>query len=234
MKPKNLTNHLFYSASVLAAITATASAAEVVAAGESAGPPLYRKFTLGVEGGTTGIGGSFSWRFADHFGVRAGGDYLSLSDTGVKIDHIHYNATVRLLSEPLTLDYYPWQKSSFHISAGMQFNQNRLTGSADTVGTIIIGGEPFPEESVGTLKLKVEQQPVNPYLSIGGNFFYFDRAHHWAFGGELGLTYTGDPDTSLTRSGPPSTVVDAAVRRAESGSRITPKSSNGGPWRRSR
>jgi hypothetical protein len=56
---------------------------------------------------------------------------------------------------------------------------------------------------------------VNPYLSIGGNFFYFDRAHHWAMGGELGVAYTGDPDTSLKRSGPAAPLVDQAVRGAE-------------------
>lgn len=57
---------------------------------------------------------------------------------------------------------------------------------------------------------------VNPYLSIGGNFFYFDRDHHWALGGELGVAYTGDPDVSLTRSGPASPLLDAAVRVEQS------------------
>jgi hypothetical protein len=55
---------------------------------------------------------------------------------------------------------------------------------------------------------------VNPYLSIGGNFFYFDRAHRWAFGGELGVSYTGDPKVDLTRNGPPSSTIDEAVAGA--------------------
>ena len=69
--------------------------------------------------------------------------------------------------------------------------------------------------SVGTLNLKMEQELVNPYLGIGGNFFYFDRAHRWAMGGELGLAYTGEPDASLTRSGPAAPLVDQAVSRAQ-------------------
>jgi hypothetical protein len=68
---------------------------------------------------------------------------------------------------------------------------------------------------VGTLSLRVEQQPVAPYLSIGGPFFYFDHAHHWAMGGELGVAYTGEPKVSLTSSasGP---LIDAALRREQS------------------
>src|SRR5204863_2148694 len=120
-----------------------------------------------------------------------------------------YDAKIRVMSEPLTLDIYPWKKHSFHISLGLQFNQNRLTGSAQDTGTII------PPEKLGTLSLKIEQQLVNPYLSIGGNFFYFDHAHHWAMGGELGVAYTGDAKVSLTRSGPPSPLLDAGARREQ-------------------
>ena len=56
---------------------------------------------------------------------------------------------------------------------------------------------------------------MNPYLSIGGNFLYFDHAHHWALGGELGVAYTGDPRVSLTRSGPAAPLIDAAVSREQ-------------------
>jgi hypothetical protein len=71
------------------------------------------------------------------------------------------------------------------------FNQNELTGSASDGGAIGINGQ---------VSLKIQQLPVNPYLSIGGNFFYFDHAHHWALGGELGVAYTGRADVSLNGS----------------------------------
>jgi len=208
---------LFSAASLLAAavITPITNLAAEATASDQIERPLYRPFTLGLEAGTTGFGGSATWRFADHFGIRAGADYFSLSDTGYEIEGIHYNAKLRLLSEPLTLNIYPWINNSFHISVGMMFNQNRLTGTADQVGTIVIDGQPFPSVDVGKLDMKIEQKLVNPYLSIGGNFFYFDRAHRWAMGGELGVTYTGDPSVSLTRTGPDSAVIDAAVDAAE-------------------
>jgi len=183
-----------------------AGAAESTPVDDSSSLALYRPWTLGIEAGTTGAGGSLSWRFADHWGVRAGIDYLEFTDTGLAIKDLTYNAKIRVMSEPLTLDIYPWKQNSFHISVGLQFNQNRLTGTAEDAGTII------PPERIGTLSLTVEQQPVNPYLSIGGNFFYFDHAHHWAMGGELGVSYTCDPKVTLTRTGPPSALLDAAAR----------------------
>jgi hypothetical protein len=215
MKKHKQFNLVAASLLAVALVTPLAGTTGEIATTDQPEGPFYRPFTLGLEAGTTGFGGSASWRFADHFGFRAGGDYFSLSDTGYEIKGIHYNAKLRLLSEPLTLDIYPWINNSFHISAGIMFNQNRLTGTADQVGTIVIGGQPFPAVEVGRLNMKIEQQLVNPYLSIGGNFFYFDRAHRWAMGGELGVAYTGDPDVSLTRSGPPGALLDEAVSRAK-------------------
>lgn len=201
----------FCAASLIACgtIPFNTSAAEPATLEPSAESPLYRPWSLGLEAGTTGLGGFLSWRFADHWGVRSGFDYFQYCDSGFAIKDLSYNAKIRLMSEPLTLDIYPWKEHSFHVSVGMQFNQNQLTGTAEDAGTII------PPEKLGTLDLKIEQALVNPYVSIGGNLFYFDHAHHWAFGGELGVTYTGDPTVSLTRSGPPSALLDAALRYEE-------------------
>jgi len=196
-------------------------AAETPTLAEEPAPPIYWPWTVGLEGGSTGFGGSGSWRFSDHLGLRLGADYLQYSKRGVEIDNIHYDTKLRLLSEPLTLNIYPWQKHSFYLSLGMMLNQNQLTGSASGDGTIIIDGKEFTRDQVGDLNMKIHQQPVNPYLSIGGNFLYFDHAHHWALGGELGVAYTGDPTASLTRSGGASgaagILVDQAVQGAQDG-----------------
>jgi hypothetical protein len=93
-------------------------------------------------------------------------------------------------------------------------NQNELSGTASDTGTITIDGHPFPSDQVGSLTMRIKQQPVDPYLSIGGNFFYFDHAHHWALGGELGVAYTGGANVSLNRSGPANGAIDDAVSNA--------------------
>ena len=212
MQPSKL---LLYAAGVIAcaSLPFTASAAEETAPDESSERPLYRPLTLGLEGGTTGLGGFVSWRFANHWGARAGFDYLELTQHGgTEGGDLHYNATERLMSEPLTLDIYPWKKHSFHVSVGVLFNQNQLTGSSSDTGVAVIDGLAFRTERVGTINLKVEQQLVNPYLGIGGNLFYFDHAHHWAVAGELGVAYTGDAQVTLTRSGSFAPVIDASLR----------------------
>jgi hypothetical protein len=163
--------------------------------------PPYQPWTVGGEIGSTGIGVFGSWRFSDHLGVRAGVDFLQWSENNLSIGDFRYSATARLLSEPLTLDIYPWQKHSFHVSVGMLFNQNQLTGTSSGFGPVSIAGHSFDFSDVGLLNLKIQQQPVDPYLTIGGNFLYFDHAHHWALGGELGVAYTGTPIMSLTSSG---------------------------------
>jgi hypothetical protein len=178
-------------------------------------PPAYREWTMGADAGTPGLGGFGSWRFYEHLGVRAGFDYFQWTENSLNIGDLNYKAKIRLMSEPLTLDIYPWKKHSFHISAGMLFNQNQLTGDSTGLGPVTIGGEVFDFANVGSLHLKIHQQEVDPYLSIGGNFLYFDHAHHWALGGELGVAYTGGASVSLTRTGPAAPLIDAAVSREQ-------------------
>jgi hypothetical protein len=207
---KNFLAHALASALACAAHSLAAQDAVITTQPlEAPERPLYRRFTIGLEAGSTGAGASVAWRFSDHFGARGGFDYFEYSDSGLVIKSLKYDANVRLMSEPLTFDIYPWVKHSFHLSVGIMFNQNRLTGTAVDGGTI------NPPDNLGTLSLKIDQQLVNPYLSIGGNFFYFDRGHHVALGGELGVVYTGNPNVSLSssRSGPG---IDRGLRIGES------------------
>jgi len=152
-------------------------------------PPDHWPITIAGEFGTTGVGGNASYRFADHFGVRGGLDYFSYSYSG-DIEDVRYESDVRLLSEHVSLDFYPSKKLAFRVSVGALFNQNQLTGSPDPNQTIVIDGNPYTPAEYGTLNLKIKQQPVNPYVSIGGNLFCFDRGHHWSLGGELGVAYS--------------------------------------------
>jgi hypothetical protein len=174
---------------------------------------------LGLDAGTTGFGGSFNWRFTDHFGGRVGFDYFTYSKDDNDIEGIKYNTDLRLMSEPLALDIYPWAKRSFRITVGVLINQNQLEGQTAAVAP----GQTFVEfgnsantydlAGIGGLDLKVEQWPVCPYLSIGGNI-YLDKAKHWSLSGEIGVAYTGSPDVMLT-TGIPNTVNPADLNDEE-------------------
>lgn len=171
--------------------SASASSSERQPAGELMERPSFQPLTVDAEVGTTGVGAGANWRLANHFGVGGAFDYLTYTYNGSIKDN-SYNLHLHLMSEPLTLDLYPSKNSSFHVSAGLAFNQNRLNGS--TTGNINLNGTVYPGT---TANLEIKPQRVDPYLSLGGNV-YFDSGHHVSLGGELGVMYTGDPRVTLT------------------------------------
>jgi len=200
---------------VCAGVTFTATAAEESTPAEKPAYPDYYPWTVGIGGGSEGLFGGFAqWHFSDNVGVRVGGGWTQWS-MNESVAGINYDLKVTLAGEPISFLVFPWKKNSFHFAFGWLFNQNEVKGTANSTGTIIINGQPFPTPNVGTLTMKAQQQPINPYIGIGGNFLYFDRAHQWALGGELGIIYTGDVKISIDRSGPPNAVIDAAVKGAE-------------------
>ena len=162
-------------------------------------PPAYQPFNLGVDVGvTSGIGGVAGWRFSDHLGLVGGMEYFTYSMSRT-INDVPYSAHLRLESEHVGLNIYPSKDSSFYLGLGAYFNQNRLSGSAVSDGTLTINGYTVPNGDAVTLKY--QQQPVDPYVSIGGNI-YFDKARHFSLGVELGAFYLGNPKVSLTSNDP--------------------------------
>jgi hypothetical protein len=130
-----------------------------------------------------------------------GMDYFSFS-LNRTISDIPFSAHLRLMSENVGLSLYPWKGNSFHFSLGAYINQNRLSGTAISDGTLTVNG--FAVPAGDSVNLVYKQQPVDPYVSIGGNV-YFDRARHFSLGTELGAFYLGNPKVSVSTS--PSGVV---------------------------
>jgi hypothetical protein len=162
----------------------------------------YQPFETRLEiGPTTGVGVTESIRFMDHLGVSGGIDYWDAGYTH-SISDVDYHANLRFLNVPVTLDVYPWRTSSFHISGGVVLNQNRVFGEASPSAnsTITINGTTYTGAQVGTLHLAIRQEPVDPYLAVGGDFVNFDNKH-WAFGWTLGVMYTGNPRVQLSNTG---------------------------------
>jgi hypothetical protein len=160
----------------------------------------YQPFNLGVEAGTTGIGGSAGWRFANHLGLVGGGDYFSYT-LNKTISGTPYSAKLRLQTENVGLHLYPSKSSSFYIGLGAYFNQNQLNGSAYSTAAnpIMVDGYTVPPNE--SVSLTYKQQPVDPYVSIGGNI-YFDQAHHFSLGAELGAFYLGNPKVNISDNVP--------------------------------
>ncbi|MFO1514735.1 MAG: hypothetical protein U1F83_17800 [Verrucomicrobiota bacterium] len=195
----------------LLGVALTCSAAnlstQTVKAADETGAPDYRPFTLSLEASSTGPGVAADWRFAEHFGARAGVNGFFGASIGIgnrDIEGINYDAKLKLMSEPLALDIYPWKSSTFRITVGIMLNQNQVEGQVpqDPVfgNTFIdINGTSYDSASIGDLNMKLEQNLVAPYVSIGMSF-YLDKQKHWSLGGELGVAYTGTPDVTLSTS----------------------------------
>lgn len=123
-------------------------------------------------------------------------DYLSYT-LNRTINDVPYSANLRMQSEYAALNLYPWRNSSFRLSLGAYFNQNRLTGTAVSDGSLNVNGYPVPPGD--TVRLEYKQQPVDPYASIGGNL-YFDKARHFSLGAEIGAFYLGNPKVHISDS----------------------------------
>jgi len=196
----NRKQSILIDAGLLTVAAMTSRADEIEASTNAAPVALYHPFTIDAEAGTTGAGGGANVRFLDHFGASGAFDYFRYFYS-TTIGGINFNSRLRLMSEPATLDLYPWKNHSFHLSVGALFNQNQLSGGK--TGTVDLDGSPFS----GTVGMSVKQQPVDPYVAVGGNL-YFDKRHHFSLGTEVGLFYTGEPRISLSAPGaPPSAVI---------------------------
>lgn len=204
---QNLNRSLFILLTFLTAVFSPlfAHGGEVINQTKEGSPPEvapYFPFTVGLEGSTLGLGGWVGWRFSDLLGVRAGLDYFQLG-LSEDVKGVRYKNSLELLSEPVTLDVYPWKSHPFHFSIGLLVNENRLDGSSyfSSKQTYRLAGTTYAAPDVGHLNSRITQNSVAPYLGFGGNLFYFDPAHHWALTGELGVTYLGGASADLHRSG---------------------------------
>jgi hypothetical protein len=121
------------------------------------------------------------------------------------ISDIPYSAHLRLQTENAGIHLYPSESSSFFIGLGAYFNQNQLTGSAVSDGTLMVNGQSVTAGD--TVNLTYKQQPIDPYVSIGGNI-YFDKGHHFSLGTELGAFYLGNPKVAVTCNDPNVTPAD--------------------------
>ncbi len=161
----------------------------------------------------TFFGASLGWRFSDHFGVRAGYDWFSLT-RNQSLSDLKYHLKLKMQSEPLFVDLYPWQNRSFRLSAGVLFNQNSFTGSLNPSANVNLGGQLYTPAQVGSLHIQSKQRAVSPIVSMGGNLFYFDSAHQWGFSYDVGAYFAGKPDVQLsTTSTDPNVIKSVADER---------------------
>lgn len=145
--------------------------------------------TVGVTGGSLGIGPEVGFRFSNTVGVRANATFLGLS-RDVDSDDINYQGDLKLGSGGLMLDVHPFG-GGFTVSAGARINKNKVRLSAKPTGDVEVGDEVFTPEEIGVLSGVVKTNSLAPTLTLGWRGGGMRRG--LSFGIEAGGMFQGSP-----------------------------------------
>lgn len=126
---------------------------------------LSQGFTLGISGGTTGIGPVACFPLSEVTSFRLGMGFLSF-EREQEVDTLSYQMDVSLRWFPLILDYNPGG-SFFRLAGGIFINQSSADASYVPDFTVELGGHTYTPDNVGEVTGKVSMQPLSPYLGIG-------------------------------------------------------------------
>ncbi len=178
-------------------------------------PKLFNRLSIGVGASTMGIGIDAATTLNRHFMLRAGVDILpGISFNGdVDVDVAgaqQYNSEVNLKGDlgrtqgNLLLNYYPFKKSSFFITAGAFFGGSKLisvTGHSqelqdlynqygDMAG-IIIGEYKLPIDKNGNVGGGIEVSNFRPYVGLGFGRIVSDKSFSVML--EMGVQFHNNP-----------------------------------------
>ncbi len=149
--------------------------------------------------GSLGFGGEFMMNFLPGINGRFGATYFPLTVNG-KIGDINYDFDLRVLTFPLTMDWYPFHHG-FHLSGGLIFNQSKMSLDTGSSASLTIGGTTYSAADLGTVHGRAAFHHLAPYVGIGwGNAFGKDG--RWGVVSDLGMAFLGRPHVSLTATGP--------------------------------
>jgi hypothetical protein len=123
------------------------------------------RLTLGLTGGTLGVGPELSLRPFEGIGMRANVTWLGFA-LNEDVDDIEYDGDVTLLSVGAMADWYPFD-GGLRLSAGVRWNGNDLQLSARPSSDVTIGGVTYTPAEVGRLTGTVDANEVAPLVTLG-------------------------------------------------------------------
>jgi hypothetical protein len=187
---------------VAAALLATATAASAQDAGH---------ISLGVTGGTLGIGPEAGYRFSNTVGVRANATFLSISH-GFDSDDVEYDGKVKLKSGGAMVDVFPFG-GGFFVSGGARINGNKGRAVATPTAPQEIGGRVYTPAQIGTLRGRAETKNFAPQLTLG---YGGGLRSGFTFGFEAGALFQGRVRLpSFTASNSGISAADLEAERAD-------------------
>ena len=154
---------------------------------------------VGLRVGTLGLGGELAYGLNEKIVLRGGLGAFPVDYDG-EFDGVEYKVTPPSMMANLGIDLYP-TGGSFRLMAGLLFRDGDFTAGtgslADYEGSIEIGDGVYDQD--GFLNGIITSNSTAPFVGLG-----FGR--HTASGlglfMDFGLAFTGDPDVTLSASGP--------------------------------
>ncbi len=159
--------------------------------------------TIGISGGTLGLGGGVGVAFGDYVNVRFGlntfsytmSDYeYSDGDMDLLID-----GDLQLRSYALLADVFPFRRV-LKLTGGIIFYGNALSASIRPNETYEVGGDLYTPDKLGRLDTDLGFSETAAYLGIGlGNAPTRPKGLGATF--DIGGVYQGSPTVKLTGNG---------------------------------
>jgi hypothetical protein len=159
-----------------------------LAGGATTAPAADGGWTLGVLGGTQGLGPEIAYRAGAHFGVRGNAGYLSYNHDQT-VNQISYNGKLKLNSAGLMADWYP-MGGGFRFSLGARNNDNKIHVNSTPASSVTVGNNVYTPAQIGTLSGVVTGNSFSPSFSLG---YGGTLAKGFTLGAELGVVFQGSP-----------------------------------------
>ncbi|MET0370032.1 MAG: hypothetical protein ABW039_01505 [Sphingobium sp.] len=170
-------------------------------------PAFAQPVTVGLTGGTLGIGPEASYRLNDNVAVRGNATFLGVGGK-FDSDDAKYDASVKLKSVGVMLDVFPFG-GSFFVSGGARINKNKASVDAFFPAGSEIGDEETLVDT--TVYGRAHVKDFAPQLTIG---WAGTRNSSLSFGIEAGVLFQGkvklDP---LTETSGTVSLTDLEVER---------------------
>lgn len=166
--------------------------------------PAHADTTVNGKLSTLGLGLEAAFPVAQSVDVRLGLNTYKYNYSKATTSSgltTNYNGDLNLQSLQALADWHPWE-SSFRVSGGLVYNNNKFTMTGQpTAATIIIGGNPvaYPVPAGASVNANVDFNKVAPYLGFGWG--RTPKNTGLSFTSDIGIMFQGTPNSSVTTSG---------------------------------
>lgn len=158
------------------------------------------KLAIGANLGTTGFSLEGRTPLNDSLYGRIATNYFYYKHS-MKKGSLDYKGKLNLLTVPLLFDYHPFPESGFRISAGIAYNDNKVTATATPNKPVKIYNTTYQPAELGTVKAKLTMtNKIAPVVAIGYDSSFINNKA-WSFNAEAGIMYQGKEKIKVSATG---------------------------------